>query len=490
MKILLGTAQSIFITIITLLCGPISSAHADTNPNILIILTDNTGWGDWGPYGGGDLRGAPSPQIDQLAQQGMTLLNFNTEPQCTPSRSALMTGRFAIRSGNQSIPIGVPFYGLIPWEKTVAESLSEAGYQTGIFGKWHLGNSAKRYPTDQGFDEWYGIANSNDESYWHEAKLMQKVTTAKDVMQLTKARAPHILESKKGQSPRQVKPFDLQAKRMLDEEITQRTIDFMQRSNKAGKPFFAYVPMSAMHFPTQPSPKFQGRSGHGEYTDLLMQTDHLVGTMLNSLEQMGIADNTLVIFTADNGAESPDNGNNQYSGWTGPWAGTYFTALEGGIRAPFIARWPKKIPAGSRSNEIVHLVDIFPTIASITGAALPADRPIDGVNMEGFFTGSRKGSGREGFPIFVGNDLYAYKWRNWKVHFTWQESKYSAKQTFSTFPKVVNLIQDPREERQAAEPYNTWTQFLMQSLIQFQLSAKQYPHVPVGAADDFQPSYQ
>ena len=149
-------------------------AHADDRPNILLIVTDNTGWGDWGTYGGGELRGAPSPRIDQLAEEGMTLLNFNTEPQCTPSRSALMTGRFAIRSGNQTVPIGTPLYGLVPWEETVAESLGRVGYVTGIFGKWHLGNSVGRYPTDQGFDEWYGIANSNDEIYWNEPELLQQ----------------------------------------------------------------------------------------------------------------------------------------------------------------------------------------------------------------------------------------------------------------------------------------------------------------------------
>jgi arylsulfatase len=465
-----------------------SLAHADDRPNILLILTDNTGWGDWGAYGGGELRGAPSPRIDQLAEEGMTLLNFNTEPQCTPSRSALMTGRFAVRSGNQTVPIGTPLYGLVPWEETVAEALSRAGYLTGIFGKWHLGNSTGRYPTDQGFDEWYGIANSNDEIYWNESELLRRVTDVADAQMLLKGRRPHILEAGKGEQPRQLEPYDLNGKRLIDLEITRRTIDFMRRSHKSGKPFFAYVPMSAMHFPTLPAPEFAGRSGHGDYTDMLMQTDHLVGQMLEALEQIGIAGNTLVIFTADNGVESPDNGDGQYNGWGGPWAGTYFTALEGGLRAPFIARWPGRIPAGSRHNEIVHLVDVFPTLASITGATVPADRPIDGIDMADFFTGKTDESGREGFPIFVGNELYAVKWHDWKVHFIWQESKYSPKQVFSTIPKVVNLVQDPREERQAAEPYNTWTQFMLDILVQFQISAKQYPHVPVGAPDDYRPS--
>jgi arylsulfatase len=131
-----------------------SAQAADTKPNILLILTDNTGWGDWGAYGGGALRGAPSPRIDKLAADGMRLLNFNTEPQCTPSRAALMTGRHAIRSGAQSVPIGTALYGLVPWEITLAETLSDAGYATACFGKWHLGRTPGRWPTDRGFDEW------------------------------------------------------------------------------------------------------------------------------------------------------------------------------------------------------------------------------------------------------------------------------------------------------------------------------------------------
>lgn len=464
-------------------------SHGAERPNILLIFTDNTGWGDWGPYGGGELRGAPSPRIDQLAAEGLTLLNFNTEPQCTPSRSALMTGRFAIRSGNQSVPVGTPFYGLVPWEETVAEILRDAGYATGMFGKWHLGNSPGRYPTDQGFDEWYGIANSHDEIYWNEPEILERVTNAQDAEQLITGRRPFILEARKGEEPRRLGPYDLKAKRNIDLELTRRTIEFMQRSHRAGTPFFAYVPMSAMHFPSLPSEEFAGRSGHGDYTDLLMQTDHLVGRMLDALEEMGVAQDTLVIFTADNGVEAPENGDGRFTGWAGPWAGTYFTALEGGLRVPFIARWPGIIPAGRRSNEIVHLVDILPTLAGVAGADVPADRPIDGVDVAEFFRGNRAGSGRESFPVFVGNELYALKWRNWKVHFIWQESKYSPKQVLSTIPKLVNLIQDPREERQAAEPFNTWTQFLLGVVLRFQASVKQFPNVPVGAPDNYQPPY-
>lgn len=210
-----------------------------------------------------------------------------------------------------------------------------------------------------------------------------------------------------------------------------------------------------MHYPALPHMEFAGNSGHDEYADMLIQTDHNVGRMLDAIDQLGIRDNTVVIFTADNGAEHPDNGDGQNAGWTGPWAGTYFTAMEGGLRAPFIVRWPGKVPEGQISNEIVHIVDIYPTLASIAGAKVPEDRAFDGLDMSEFFFGKRAKSDREGFVIFDGDDLRAMKWRNWKWHNAWQETKYDPVERFSTVPRLVDLIRDPRETRQVVEPYRT-----------------------------------
>ena len=459
--------------------------YAQEQPNILLVLTDNTGWADWGAYGGGELRGAPSPRIDALAEDGMRLLNFNTEPQCTPSRAALMTGRHAIRSGAHSVPIGTPLYGLVPWEITIAETLSDSGYATGAFGKWHLGRTDGRFPTDQGFDEWYGIPNSTDEAIWLAPDILSKHSVLADV-DLAESDKPWIMKASRGEPPARLKPYDLVERRTIDAELTDRTIDFMSRSVATGKPFFAFVPLTATHYPTLPHPDFSGVSGHGDYTDMLVQTDAYVGEMLDAIDGLGVRDNTIVIFTADNGAEHPDNGDGEYSGWTGPWSGTYFTAMEGGLRAPFIVRWPEKIPAGRVSNEIVHIVDILPTLAAIVGADVPKDRMIDGVEITDFFTGERAVSGREGFVIYVGDELRPLKWRNWKWHFAWQETKYDPIEHFSTVPKVVNLIKDPREARQVAEPYNSWIQYpFVKLLADFQSSVTQYPHVPAGASDDY-----
>jgi len=201
---------------------------------------DNLGYGEVGSYGGGMLRGAPTPRIDKLATEGTRLLNFNVEAQCTPSRSAIMTGRFSIRSGTHSVPIGGGLDGLTQWEVTIAELLSGAGYSTGHFGKWHLGSVDGRLPNDQGFDEWYGIPRTTDESFWPSEPAAKAVGVP----------FMHIMEGRTGEKSRELAVYDLDQLRLIDAEITRRTIDFMKRSVQSGKLFYAYVPFTLVHFPT------------------------------------------------------------------------------------------------------------------------------------------------------------------------------------------------------------------------------------------------
>src|ERR1700722_4942701 len=204
----------------------------ETKPNILFILMDNLGYGELGVYGGGALRGGPTPRIDGLAAEGTRLTNFNVEAQCTPSRSAIMTGRFAMRSGTQSVPIGGELDGLTRWEVTIADALSTAGYATGAFGKWHLGSVQERLPNSRGFDEWYGIPRTTDEAFCPPEPQAQA------------AGAPpmHVMEGRKGEAARDIAVYDLDERRLIDEECTRRTIDFMKRGVAAHKPFYAYVP--------------------------------------------------------------------------------------------------------------------------------------------------------------------------------------------------------------------------------------------------------
>lgn len=283
----------------------------DKKPNILFVLMDNLGYGELGVYGGGILRGAPTPRIDELAAEGTRLTNFNVEAQCTPSRSAIMTGRFSIRSGTQSVPIGGEFDGLTRWEVTIADALSAAGYATGAFGKWHLGSVQERLPNKRGFDEWYGIPRTTDEAFWA------------DDPQAKAAGVPpmHVMEGRKGEPARDVAVYDLEQRRLIDEEITRRTIDFLKRSVASGRPFYAYVPYTQVHFPTLPNPKFAGRTGYGDFPDSLAEMDAHVGDLLDALDALGIRDHTIVVFTSDNGPEATW----PWQGSSGPWRGYYFT---------------------------------------------------------------------------------------------------------------------------------------------------------------------
>src|SRR3954449_4527638 len=215
---------------VTVALSPVLAQHP-RKPNIVVMLMDNLGYGELGVYGGGLLRGAATPRIDALAGEGTRLLNFNVEAQCTPSRSALMTGRFAIRSGTHSVPIGGGLEGLTQWEVTLAELLSAAGYATAAYGKWHLGSDQGRLPNAQGFDEWYGIPRTTDEALWPSEPAAKAAGVPYE----------HIMEGRKGEKSRDLAVYDLEQRRLIDAEITRRTIDFMKRSEQSGKPFYAYV---------------------------------------------------------------------------------------------------------------------------------------------------------------------------------------------------------------------------------------------------------
>jgi arylsulfatase len=258
------------------------SAGDGKRPNIVFVLMDNLGYGEVGCYGGGVLRGAPTPRIDKLAAEGTRLLNFNVEAQCTPSRSCIMTGRFSIRSGTYEVPIGGGNDGLTQWEVTLAELLSAAGYATGHFGKWHLGSDNGRLPNDQGFDEWYGIPRTTDEAFWPSdpgAKAAGVPLT-------------HVMEGRKGQKSRELAVYDLEQRRRIDAEVTRRAIDFMKRSVQAGKQFYAYVPFTLVHFPTLPNPKFAGKTGYGDFSDALAEMDAHVGELLDAIDDLRVREKT------------------------------------------------------------------------------------------------------------------------------------------------------------------------------------------------------
>jgi arylsulfatase A-like enzyme len=449
-----------------------ASAQVPQKPNILFILVDNLGYGELGVYGGGAMRGAGTPRIDKLAGEGLRLTNMNMEPQCTPSRSAMLTGRYAIRSGTYAVPYGGMAEGLTQWEVTMAESLSDAGYATALYGKWHLGSQDGRLPNDQGFDEWYGIPRTTNEALYFTSPGYSPQLMPPE----------QIMEGRKGEKSRELKPYDLDQRRLMDAELTRRSIGFMERQARAKKPFFAFASLTQPHYPTLPNLMFSGKTGNGDWADMLAEMDHNVGQMLDAVDRLGLRDNTIVIFASDNGAEFIQ----PFDGWAGPWRGQYFTAWEGGIRVPFLIRWPGKMPAGRVSNEIVHGVDLFPTLARIVGADVPNDRPIDGVDQSEFFLGKTEKSSREGILIWVDNRLQAVKWRNYKLHFYQQENMFSAPVKLA-IPFLLDLYTNPRED-ESKRVFASWvTGPMLKMVAAFEASVKKHPLIPMGTPDPYRP---
>lgn len=472
--------RNIILSFLFLSCPAVM---AQDKPNVLLIFLDNFGWGEPGFNGGGIVRGAPTPTLDQLAAEGIRLTNFNVEVQCTPSRSAIMTGRYAVRSGNGTVPLGEGIYGLVQWEVTLAEMFSDAGYATGMYGKWHLGRTEGRFPTDQGFDEWYGVPNSTDESVYSSAPGFESSGLSES----------YVMESTRDQQPKKVRPYRLDYRPLIDRDLTDRAISFMERQAKAENPFFVYLPYTATHFPTMPHPEFAGKSGRGAWGDLLMQIDSYVGELLAALESLGVADDTLVIFTADNGPEALGSGETSLTvetavhGSAGPWRSTLFTGYEGALRVPFAARWPGRIQAGRVSDEIVHEMDLFPTLASLIDGVTPEDRVIDGIDMSEFLLGEKDSSGRDGFIVYMGNDIFGVKWRDWKLHFKEQTGWNGVLREY-TMPRVYNLISDPQERDNVLFPHTWVPKAALPQLEEHVISLKQYPPVPTGAPDPYQPS--
>jgi arylsulfatase len=450
---------------------PVGVLAQTSRPHIVLILTDNLGYGELGSYGGGITRGVGTPSIDSLAKDGMRFLNFNMEVQCTPARSSLFTGRFAIRSGTHSVPFGGVYDGLTQWEVTLGEALSDAGYATGYYGKWHLGSNNGRLPNDQGFDEWFGIPRTTEEALWFASPGWSAA-----IMPPTQ-----MMEGKRGEKSRMLGEYDLTQRRLIDAEITRRSVGFIGKQAGSGKPMFVVVALTQPHLPTEPNPAFKGRTGNGDWADTLAEMDANVGQILDAVDKAGIRDNTIVIFTSDNGAEYI----RPWQGWAGPWRGAYFTALEGGLRVPTMIRWPGKVPAGRVSNEIVHGVDMFATMARLTGAKVPTDRPIDSLDQSYFILGKTEKSAREGFPIWVSDRLQAVKWRNWKVHFFRQDTMFDPPARVGV-PLLYNLYTDPREENNSIDSWVVGP--VLRIVGEFEQSVKQHPLIPMGTPDPFRPA--
>ena len=439
-------------------------------PNIVLIVPDNLGWGEVGVFG--SVRGAPTPRLDRLAHEGIRLTNFNVEFSCTVSRAALLTGRYAIRTGAEQST------GITLWEVTMAEALQSQGYATALFGKWHIGGNrpeGQREPTHQGFDEYYGIPRTSNEAQ----------TTTSPTFNPATSPPPYIWEGKAGEPSRNVKVFDLDSRRTVDREAAERGVAFMQRHVKAKRPFFLYYPMTQIHFPTLAHPDFDGKTGAGDIGDAMADVDYNVGLVLDAIDKLGIARNTIVVWCPDNGAEA----RRPWRGSPGPFAGYYNTVMEGGVRVPCMIRWPGRIPAGQVSDEIIHQVDLFPTFAAAIGAPgiVPTDRAIDGVNQLPFLEGKQKRSNRDSVIFFTNTQLRAVKWRDWKFHYAFMPEPGGGAGVTGPLTRLFNLRSDPKEESDIKDA-NPWAQSVMDKIVaEFTASTERYPHVPMKAPDPYVP---
>src|SRR5271166_834811 len=353
-----------------LIATPAPALAQDKKPNVVFILADNVGYGDLGPYGGGELRGAPTPRIDQLAREGLRLTQFLVEPACTPSRAALMMGQYSIRNGLSLIAVAGSPNTLSARAFTLGEMFKGVGYATAIFGKWHLGSGPQSLPTAHGFDEFYGIP---PDTSWDSCTYMETIALTHSIDAPYEAlleKGPQIVEASAGGPLRTVKPFTPEVRANIDYELVDKSIEFMRRQKAAGKPFFLYLPFSMGHVPNLPSQQFKGKSRIGNYGDKLMEGDYHVGRILDTLKELGVEDSTIVVFASDNGPYgettrefgnqgTPDMGN------SGPFRGELGEATEGSIRTAAIIRWPGQVKPNTTSYAMFSIMDFCRGAVSI-----------------------------------------------------------------------------------------------------------------------------
>jgi arylsulfatase A-like enzyme len=452
---------------------------ADERPNIVFILADNQGWGDWSCYGGR----TPTPRIDKLAEEGIRFTNYGTECQCTPSRSAILTGRQSVRCGTYTVPWpGQGKNGLCPWEYTIAELLSDAGYATSLWGKWHCGDTEGRLPTDQGFDEWWGYRNSADESGWTSYAAMREL--AKKGLIYT----PMLWEGQKGGEQTAERVLDLAVRPLLDELIVEKTNAYIKRQANGEKPFFTYVGLSHMHPPEAVHPDFDQTdpSRLGEYADVMAEQDYRVGQIVDCIEQAGIRDNTLIVFSSDNATGGVDT-RPATGGSNGPFRGNFFNQpFEGSYRTGAIVNWPGKVPGGVVTDEMLSVHDWYKTFAAIAAASdkVPTDRPLDGVDASQFLLGKSKTTGRETY-MFVGPDgePWAAKAKSLKAIFKYSEGM-GDPIVKPQLPMFFDLESDPHEDFNLLEDKLDmgWMFGIALSIVEkYEKSIAEYPNIKPGA---------
>lgn len=384
--------------------------NTDKAPNIVLIFMDDLGYGDIGAYGA---TAYTTPFLDRMAKEGMRFTNFYAaQAVCSASRAGILTGCYPNRIGISGALFPNSEKGLNPNEITIAEMLKDKGYATAIFGKWHLGDAKPFLPLQHGFDEFTGLPYSND--MWpvdYDGKAIA------DTSNWRKKAFPPLPLIEGNEMVREIRTLEDQSE--LTTIYTEKAVDFIGRNKE--RPFFLYVPHSMPHVPIAVSDKFKGKSKIGLYGDLMMELDWSVGQILKALKDNGLDENTLVIFTSDNG---PWLNYGNHAGSSGGLREGKGTSWEGGQREPCIVRWPNVVPEGTICNNIASTIDILPTISAITGADLPGHK-IDGVNILPLLKGEENANPRDHLYYYYGrNNLEAVRKDNWKLVFPHKHRSY------------------------------------------------------------------
>jgi arylsulfatase len=454
-------------------------------PNIVFMMADNLGYGDLGCYGGGEVRGMPTPNIDRLASEGVQFTQFLVEPGCTPSRAACMTARYSTRCGLSLVVLRGSPNTLQSNEVTLAEILKDAGYATSYLGKWHLGMKTHSQPQNQGFDDYYGILNSTDEALFAESMKRGGYTP-------TESERAYVWWGAAGKAAKPVEEYTLDVRRRIDLDLADRATAYIRDQATSKTPFFLFLSWTRPHFPNLVTEKFSGKSHIGIYGDSVMELDHNTGRVLDAIRDAGIEDDTIVVWISDNGPWKtmvwPDGGS------AGPFRGELGSAWEGSIRTAGMIKWPGKIKPGKR-NGMFSIMDFMPTLATFAGAKMPTDRPVDGVDQSDWLLGEKETSNREHLLTFIGADLVAVRYRHYRFYM--QEVVPSGlgyikmggtsanRIPKNGYPNIYNIEADPREEHDVG-PYESWlVGKYMPYVLKYYASLKEHPNPRPATITDF-----
>lgn len=425
----------------------ISAISAADKPNFIIIFTDDQGYGDLSCF---DSKTIKTPHLDSMAQSGIRFTNFySASSVCTPSRAALLTGRMPKRTGMTNVLFPWSQNGLSPSEITIAEMLKGNGYKTALVGKWHLGHKKEFLPTSQGFDYYYGIPYSNDMSIAPELDVAENVKlnngytmeTVKEHKKIFRKQYRKIRNNMPIMRGTEIIEYPVD-QRLITRKYTDEAVKFINESKD--QPFFLYLAHTMPHLPLYIEDDFAGKSKGGKFGDIIEQIDWSVGKVLQALKANGLDKNTFVLFTTDNGPSSRAGGS------AGPLKGHKFNTWEGGQRVPAILTYPAKVKAGQTIDEMASTVDMFQTIASLSGAQVPDDRIYDGYDLSGLIQNKTAKSPRNEFYYYRANSgtIDGVRMGKWKyiVKGGWRKNEQKK-------AALYNLEDDIAEENDLSEKF-------------------------------------